>query len=179
MRTLLAVMALLGVSIAAIEVSVPALCEESGSAGRAGLILGVWGLGSLTGGVISGRLGAASDPQRRVALLIAAVALLTLPLALASGIKSLAALIFVAGLCLAPALATANGLVDSLTPAGTVTEAYTWLSTGIAGGIAGGAALGGVVVENAGPSAGFLVSAAAMAVAAAVAALGRSALSGP
>ena len=46
-------------------------------------------------------------------------------------------------------------MVEALAPAGTVTEAYTWLSTGIAAGLAAGAALSGALAEAHGAGAAF------------------------
>ena len=55
---------------------------------------------------------------------------------------SLGALIFVAGIAIAPALAAVHSLTGQLAHAGTVTEAYTWLGTGMGSGIAIGAVTG-------------------------------------
>ena len=68
---------------------------------------------------------------------------------LAAGVVSLGALIFLAGIAIAPALAAVHSLAGRLAVRGTVTEAYTWLGTGMGAGIAAGAALGGAVVEGA------------------------------
>jgi predicted MFS family arabinose efflux permease len=165
-RTLLATMTVVGAGVGIIEVAVPALCEHAGRPSATGFVLGVWGFGSLVGGVVAGRLAAAEDPGRRVIVLLAALAAGTAPLVLASGVLSLGALIFVAGIAIAPALAAVHSLTGQLAKAGTVTEAYTWLGTGMGGGIAVGAALGGAVVEGAGTWEAFLLSAAAVALAA-------------
>ena len=116
-------------------------------------MFGLWGLGSLIGGAVASRLGAGPDPGRRVIVLLAALAGGTLPLVFASGVASLAALIFLAGISIAPALAAVHSLAGRLAVRGTVTEAYTWLGTGMGAGIAVGAALGGAVVEGAEPTA--------------------------
>jgi predicted MFS family arabinose efflux permease len=104
-----------------------------------------------------------------VIVLLAGLAAGTLPLVLASGILSLAALIFVAGIAIAPALAAVHSLAGQLAAEGTVTEAYTWLGTGMGAGIAIGAALGGVVVEGTGTAEAFALAACALALAATVA----------
>jgi Major Facilitator Superfamily len=177
MLALLGILALVGLSFAIIEVAVPALCEREGSARAAGLVLGLWGLGSLVGGVLYGRSAAPADPAARFAWLLAALAVGTVPLVLASGIASLAGLMFVAGLAIAPSLAAAMGLVGELAPSGTVTEAFTWLGTAIGVGFAAGGALGGAVVQGSGAPAGFAAAAVAVAGAAAMAHSGRAALS--
>ena len=130
-------------------------------------MFGLWGLGSLIGGAVASRLSAGPDPGRRVIVLLAALAGSTLPLVLAAGVVSLGALIFLAGIAIAPALAAVHSLAGRLAVHGTITEAYTWLGTGMGAGIAAGAAIGGAVVEGSGTQTAFAFSAAALAMAAA------------
>jgi predicted MFS family arabinose efflux permease len=175
-RTLLATMTVVGTGVGIIEVAVPALCERAGSPSATGFVLGLWGLGSLVGGFVASRLAAGDDPGRRVIVLLAALAAGTAPLVLADGVVSLGALIFVAGIAIAPALAAVHSLTGQLAARGTVTEAYTWLGTGMGGGIAIGATLGGAVVEGAGTWEAFLFSAGAVGLAAALAGARRGTL---
>lgn len=175
-RTLLATMGVLGVGIGVIEVAVPALCERADAPSATGFVFGLWGLGSLIGGAVASRLQAGPDPGRRVIVLLAALAGGTLPLVLAADVVSLGVLIFLAGIAIAPALAAVHSLAGRLAERGTVTEAYTWLSTGMGAGIAAGAALGGAVVEGADTHTAFALAAAALGMAAAVAATRRRSL---
>jgi MFS family permease len=175
-RTMLATMSVVGLGVGMIEVAVPALCDRAGAPSATGFVLGLWGLGSLIGGVVASRLAAGPDPGRRVIVLLAALAAGTLPLVLAEGVVSLGALIFVAGIAIAPALAAVYSLTGQLALSGTVTESYTWLGTGMGGGLAIGAALGGAVVEGAGTPEAFALAAVAVGVAAAVAAMRRASL---
>ena len=157
-RTLLATMTVVGAGVGMIEVAVPALCEAAGRPSATGFVLGVWGFGSLVGGVVASRLSAGEDPGGRVIVLLGALAAGTAPLVLASGVVTLGALMFVAGVAIAPALAAVHSLTGQLAVRGTVTEAYTWLGTGMGAGIAIGAGVGGVVVEGAGTGEAFLLS---------------------
>jgi hypothetical protein len=59
----------------------------------------------------------------------------------------MAALALLAGLPIAPLIASRNQLVDRLAPAGTATEAFTWPLTALVGGVSLGAAVAGAVVE--------------------------------
>jgi MFS family permease len=175
-RTLMVVFALLGATFGSIEIAVPVAAEAAGHAGAAGLLLGVWGLGSLLGGLAAARAGAAHDPVARLTALLAVLAgghlLLTIPL----GPLPLAALLLAAGLALSPAIAAAYAMVEGLAPPGTVTEAYTWLSTGIAAGLAAGAALSGALAQAHGAGAAFAAAGAACAAGAAYGALRRRSL---
>ena len=83
-----------------------------------------------------------------------------------------------AGLGIALAIACLYLLVDRLAPAGTVTEAFTWVTTAFATGFAAGNALGGSLVHRVGTDRAFLVAAAGVAAAALLARLRRNALAG-
>jgi MFS family permease len=176
LRTLMLVFALIGAAFGAVEVAVPVAAEETGVTGSTGLLLGLWGLGSLVGGLLAARAGAPADAPRRLGVLLAALAAGHLTLVVAGAPLLLAALLFVAGLAISPAFACAYGMVDGLAPPGTVTEAYTWLGTGIAGGLAVGAALAGVLAESAGAGAAFTAAAAACACASLAGGLRRATL---
>ena len=107
-----------------------------------------------------------ADRVRRLCILLVVLAAGHALLALPVGLYVLAALLLLAGGAIAPSFGLAYGLVDSAAPEGTVTEAFTWLTTGIAAGLAGGSALAGVLAEGPGAGAGFLVAAVGAAAAA-------------
>jgi MFS family permease len=154
-RVLIAVFALCGLAIGAVEVAVPATLEPLGDTELTGPLLGLWGVGSLLAGVAVARAGAASDPPRRLAAMLAAWGAAHAALALGTGAFSLGVLLFLAGLSIAPTLVVSNSMLDVLAPAGTLTEAFTWTTAGMTAGIAAGAALAGAIVESASPSLAF------------------------
>jgi predicted MFS family arabinose efflux permease len=151
-RVLVAVFVLCGLSIGAVEVVVPAALDATGNRELTGVLLGVWGAGSMLAGLAIGRVGAAADPPRRLALALGAWGLAHAALGISGVPAVLAVLLFVAGATIAPTLVSANGMLDDLAPVGTITEAFTWTSTGIAVGIAAGSALAGALVEAASPA---------------------------
>jgi predicted MFS family arabinose efflux permease len=175
-RTLMLVFLLLGATFGSVEVAVPVAAEAAGRPGASGVLLGVWGLGSLLGGLAAARAGAAADPARRLAALLAALAAGHLLLTLTTEPLPLAGLLLAAGLALSPAMAVAFAMVEGLAPPGTVTEAYTWLSTGIAAGLALGAVASGALAEAHGAGSAFAAAGAACALAAVAGALRRSTL---
>jgi MFS family permease len=73
-------------------------------------------------------------------------------------IVALAVVITLAGSMIAPVLASTYALVDEAAPAGTVTEAFAWLSTASAIGTSIGAATAGALADSAGPAAAFLLA---------------------
>jgi MFS family permease len=154
-RVLIAVFALCGLAVGAVEVALPATLEPLGDTNLTGPLLGLWGVGSMIGGLVVARLGAPADAPRRLALLLTAWGAAHAALALAAGAISLALLLTVAGVAIAPTLVCANGMLDDLAPPGTLTEAFTWTTAGMTAGIAAGAALAGAIVESASPSLAF------------------------
>ena len=113
-----------------------------GHAGAAGLLLGAWGLGSFTGGVLAARAARASQTPSGACACSSPCSLLGHGLLAAAGRPVPARRRALRG-----GRGDRPGLRARLRPgragaraAGTVTEAYTWLSTGLAGGIAAGAA---------------------------------------
>jgi MFS family permease len=165
-RAVLATIVLLAGAFGTVEVTVVAGAEQLGSRTLAGPLLALWALGSLTGGLVFGSRASDRGPERRMVgllgLVVAGIALL----AAATGVVQLAAGMILAGLGIAPAIACLYLLVDRLAPTGTVTEAFTWVTTAFATGFAGGNALGGSLVHRVGTDRAFLVAAAGVAAAA-------------
>ena len=122
---------------------------------------GLWGLGSMLGGVAIARAGAPADAPRRLVILLGLWGLAHAAVALAGSPLQLGLLLTVAGATIAPTMVCANGMLDGLAPAGTLTEAFTWTSTGMAAGFATGSALAGALVEAASPGSRSRCSAAA------------------
>ncbi len=151
-RVLIAVFVLCGLAVGAVEVVVPATLDATGHRELTGLLLGVWGVGSMLAGLAIGHVGAAPDPPRRLALLLVAWGAGHALIGASGAPAALAVTLLIAGATIAPMFVSANGMLDDLAPPGTLTEAFTWTSTGIAVGIAAGSALSGVLVEAASPA---------------------------
>ena len=150
-RVLVAVLALCGLAIGAVEVCTPAMLDAMGHKDFTGVMLALWGLGSMLGGVAIARAGAPADAPRRLVILLGLWGLAHAAVALAGSPLQLGLLLTVAGATIAPTMVCANGMLDGLAPAGTLTEAFTWTSTGMAAGFATGSALAGALVEAASP----------------------------
>ncbi len=166
MRTLVLVLTAVGVVFGAVEIGVASSTEALGASASAGPLLGLWGAGSLAGGLITARLGGGARSASGLALVLAALAAGHLSLVAAGGaVVTLAAALFVAGAAIAPTFASVYALAERAAPAGTLTEAFAWLATASAVGAAAGAAAGGALAEHAGPGAPFVVAGGAGAVA--------------
>ena len=153
--------------------SAPPRSASTATAGpAAGLLLGLWGVGSLAGGVVAAKLGGGAAAGRGFTLLLGLLGLGHLILLAASAIWSPSpSAIAVAGSMIAPILASSYAMVDEAAPAGTVTEAFTWLATATAIGTSVGAAAGGALADTAGPASAFVLAGGAAIAAALVAAV--------
>lgn len=154
-----------------------ALAAAAGALGHtaaAGPLLGLWGVGSLLGGIVAARLGGGAGNGRVFAGLLSLLGLGHAALGTATGsVVALGLVITAAGTMIAPVLASAYAMVDDAAAAGTVTEAFAWLATASAIGTSIGAAAGGALADSAGPAAAFLLAGGAGLAAAAVAAVAR------
>jgi MFS family permease len=159
LRTLVAATLPLGFCFGAMEVTLPAFSEDMASRAWAGVLLSVWSLGSAVGGIVYGAR-VASLPLGRTYVRLALVLPLTfLPLAASPSVWAMPALCLLAGLAIAPLLASANQLVGDVAPPGALTEAYTWPITSLVVGVAAGNGVAGVLVEAADWRVSFLVGA--------------------
>lgn len=165
MRTLAAVLLAVGLVFGAVEVAVTASAEAFGATGSAGPLLGVWGAGSLIGGLVAAKLGGGARTGAGLIALLAALGVTHGALAFATGPVLLGALVLIAGATIAPTFATVYGMVDAVAPSGSATEAFAWLATTTAVGASGGAALAGALTDAAGAPTAFVVAGLAAAVA--------------
>jgi predicted MFS family arabinose efflux permease len=149
----LATFVTLGITVGAVEVGVPAALETMGDRSATGLILGLWGVGSMLAGFAIGRMPRARRPELRLAALVAAWGVLHALPAVAGSPLALAVTLLVAGSAIAPTFTTFNGLLDRIALPGTLTEAFTWTSAGMTAGMAAGGALAGRLADAVSPAA--------------------------
>ncbi|HTW21697.1 MAG TPA: MFS transporter [Mycobacteriales bacterium] len=123
----------------------------------AGVVLAVWSLGSLLGGV---RFGASRHEvtDRRLAR-VAGLAAGGLALAaLAPDPVGLAVILLFGGACVAPTMARLYTRMGAVAPDGSTTEAFGWLAVGFLSGSSLGSMLGGVSVDGLGPRWTFVLA---------------------
>ncbi len=161
LRALLGPVALTGMGLGAIEVGLPSLALHAGSRPATGLLLALWSLGSMAGGLWYGSRTWRSSLTRRYRVLLALAVLCTLPLIAARSIPAALVCSLVAGVTIAPVFSCQYALVGRSVSAGSETEAFTWVSAALIGGLAAGSAIGGAVIAPVGVSAPFVISCAA------------------
>lgn len=147
-----------GLALGTIAVAAVAYADGHGDDLISSYLLSALGAGALLGGLVYGARVWPGQPERRLRLLVAALAAGYLPLPLVPGVGAMTALAGLSGVFLAPALACAFVVVDRHAPRGTVTEAFSWLVTTFGVGAAAGTGVVGPVIEYGGASAGFAVA---------------------
>ncbi|WP_270887813.1 MFS transporter [Pedococcus sp. 5OH_020] len=135
------------------DIAIVAALRDFGAQPAIGWVLAIWGFGSLVGGLVYGGL------RRSVSAfwLLGALALVTAPMALATGAGSLAALSFVAGLLCAPTITATVDQVSRVVPAAARGEAMGWHGSFMTSGMALGAPAAGFAIDRQGWGAGFTV----------------------
>jgi MFS family permease len=167
-RTLVGSMLPVGFAFGALEVALPAFADHEGRPELAGVLVALWALGSVAGGLTYGarpRRGSLASVHLRVALFLP---LSFLPMALATSPATMALLVIPAGVLIAPLIATRNELAGMVAPEGARTEAYTWPLTALVAGIALGAATSGALADATSWQTAVLAAAIAAGVGAAV-----------
>ncbi|MGW1066026.1 MFS transporter [Streptomyces aureus] len=147
----------IGIALGSITVAAVSYADVHGGDAVYGWMMAGIGLGALLGGVVYGARRWGGAPERRLRVLVALLAVCYLPLMLVPGPVAMTALATLAGVFLAPSIACAFVLVDRHAPAGTVTEAFSWLVTTFTVGASVGTGLAGPVVEWGGAAWGFAV----------------------
>ena len=140
-------LSILGLAFAwgALELAVPAYAQENDAS--PGGLLSIWAVGSVIGGLGYAARRWTSSPQRMMGILLALNLLGFLIIFLAQTPLQLGILLLLTGVVNAPVIATFYVLIEELAPRGTVTEAFTWISTMFLVGISGGVALAGIVAD--------------------------------
>lgn len=179
LKVLLAAFFFVGLALGTFALAAVSYADDHGDALVSTYLLAAQGAGALVGGLGYGGRGWPGTHEGRLAVLVALFAAGNLPLAFVPGVPAMVALGGLSGLFLAPALACAFVVVDRHAPAGTVTEAFSWLVTTFGVGAAAGTATVGTVVERAGTGAGFALAGAGGLAALAVMLLARPVLRTP
>ncbi|WP_079169428.1 MULTISPECIES: MFS transporter [unclassified Streptomyces] len=137
----------MGFQFGAVDVVMIAFAREQGSPGLAGLFLSLLAVGSLIAGAV---YGVADWRLSQARLLCVTTGLLTvgvIPLAFVHSSLVMCFLAVVAGVAISPALIAGSTLMESLAPKGSLSEAFSWLTSCGALGIASGTAVGGQLAE--------------------------------
>ncbi len=132
--------------------------RRTGGTPWAGVLVAVWGIGSLVGGLAYGSRDWRRPVEGRAMACLALFAVLLLLLAAAPDLIMLAVLMIPLGMPLSPWLGSLSASVQRAVPAASSTEAFAWTFTVITAGIAAGSACGGMIIQAAGTRAALLAA---------------------
>jgi MFS family permease len=140
---------------AAVEAGVVATFDHGGL--EAGLVLAVFAVGSLVGGLSFGHIPIGPWAMARRLGIVTAGLLLTM---VSLNVWWLGATLVVAGIGIAPALAVMFAITSASVRFSDTAEAYGWISTGQLIGAAAGSAVAGFLVDGVGPQGAYVAAAA-------------------
>jgi MFS family permease len=155
----LLVVAFLGIGsvFGGMQVALAAFTESIGEPGLNGVLYGVFAAGNMLSGVVCGAIAWKAAPRHRLLVAYTALAVAASVLWTGHSPAALAVIGLLVGACIAPALITGYTLVDALVPAGSRTEAFTWLTGAVALGQAAAVTVAGQLEDRLWDGAGFLV----------------------
>jgi MFS family permease len=151
----------LGAMFVAIDLSTVDFAARAGHKPLAGFVLGVYALGSATGGLWYGSRNWRAPASRRLAVTLSLTVAGVCTFWAMPNLLVLAPVIYLCGLTIAPTLIAGYSLLESTALPGRATEAMSWLSTGISVGLAIGATAVGFILDAFGPRWGYAFAAAA------------------
>ncbi|MBV1852573.1 MFS transporter [Catellatospora tritici] len=158
---LVAAMSVIGVVFGATQTAVTAFADAIGSAGSAGLIYAVLGVGSALAGLAMAWLPASFGPVSRYVVSAAALVGGAAPLLLAGSVVTAVVAVIVLGVTAAPYLISGYALAGRLSPPRRAGMVMTLLASGVVGGVSLGAALAGRLADLVGYRGAFAVPPAA------------------
>lgn len=154
----LAVGFLMGSVFGSIDVTTVAATSQWGARSMAGIVLGVFSLGSAVGGFLYGTRGWASPLWKRYVLGVCLLGATIWTLMIAPNPLILGAFGVLVGFSVAPTFINANGLIGKLVPGSRLTEGLAWLGTAIGIGVSVGSTVSGLLIDHISPRAGFACS---------------------
>jgi MFS family permease len=151
----------LGAMFVAIDLSTVDFAARAGHKPLAGFVLGVYALGSATGGLWYGSRNWHAPASRRFAVTLSLTVAGVCTFWAMPNLLVLAPVIYFCGLTIAPTLIAGYSLIESTALPGRATEAMSWLSTGISVGLAISSTAVGFILDAFGPRWGYAFAAAA------------------
>ena len=158
LRILLISAACYGVAAGILNLALVAFAGAHGGVAWAGVLVAIWGLGSLAGGLGYGSRDWGGSAERRAMVCLALFGATLLLLAAAHSLIVLALLMVPLGVPLSPWLGALSASVQRAVPAASSTEAFAWTFAVITVAMAAGSAIGGEIIQGAGTETAFLAA---------------------
>ncbi|MGY1635841.1 MFS transporter [Geodermatophilus sp. SYSU D00742] len=178
-RVLFVVGAAVGAVLGTLEIALVAFADEVDAMSLSGVLIAALAVGSMASGIGWGTVHWRQPLRLRLAVALALLTVLSLPLLLIQDIWLMIPFVVVAGIAVSPSLISSFTLAELLVPRSATTEAFTWIGTALALGVAVGTSAAGKIVDTVGANASFLVATVAAAVAAVTVCAGQRVLHVP
>jgi MFS family permease len=167
LRVLCVVGAAIGAILGTLEIGMVAFADEAGHKSMSGVLVAALAAGSMASGIGWGTVHWRLPLRQRLAAILLALTLLTVPLVLVRDVWLMIPFVVLAGSAVSPSLISSFTLAELLVPRAAITEAFTWIGTALGLGVAVGGSIAGKVVDAVGANAAFLVVTVSTAIAAA------------
>jgi MFS family permease len=171
LRVLFVVGAAVGSILGTLEIALVAFADEQGHKAMSGVLIAGLALGSMASGIGWGVVHWRVPLRHRLAVALAVLTVLTVPLMLVRDVWLMVPFVVIAGIAVSPSLISSFTLAELLVPRAAVTEAFTWIGTALGLGVAVGASVAGKIVDVSGANTAFVVATVSAGVAAVVVAL--------
>lgn len=145
-----------------VGISVVAFTNSINRPEIAGLLLAIWALGSGTAALFNGIVKWRMTHAQLFTYCINFMLIMSFGLLIANSVSTLAIVLFLNGLGIAPVLVNAYATMEAEVSNEELTEAMTWVTTGTPTGGALGSALAGWMIDQFGTYAGFWIPIAAL-----------------
>jgi MFS family permease len=167
-RVLFVVGGAVGAILGSLEIALVAFADEVDAMPLSGVLIAALAVGSMASGIGWGTVHWRAPLRLRLAVVLVALTVLTIPLAVTPSIWVMIPFVVVAGIAVSPSLISSFTLAELLVPRSATTEAFTWIGTALGLGVAIGSSAAGKIVDVYGANASFLVATVSAGVAAAV-----------
>jgi MFS family permease len=158
LRVLFVVAAAVGAILGTMEIALVAFADEVAAMSLSGVLIAGLAVGSMASGIGWGTVRWRHPLRHRLFVVLALLAVLTVPLLLIGDIWLMIPFVVITGVAVSPSLISSFTLAELLVPRSAVTEAFTWIGTALGLGVAVGASVAGKIVDVAGANAAFLVA---------------------
>lgn len=156
--TVLVLAGLAAISFSQFEITLVAFTAHLGNAKLAGVAMALWAIGSAIGGFTAGTIHSSAPIATRLTVLAGLCGFGFLPATFSPNVWVLSAAALIAGLAIAPLLATIYESIGQIATPGTETEAFSWLNVAFPIGFSIAAPIAGFLADGPGPRVGAATS---------------------
>lgn len=160
MTVIVPVYLFLGAMFVTIDLSTVAFATVLGHKAVSGLLLGIYALGSGSGGLWYGSRTWRVPASRRLAVTLCLTVAGVCTFWAMPNLVVLAGVLYFCGMTIAPTLVAGVSVVEANALPGRLTEAMSWMTTGITVGVAAGSTAVGFILDGLGPRWGYAFAAA-------------------